>query len=171
MREEAKQKPPDLDGPVREDEFPPELNLPILILAPLRNDARFTATFLASAGLSGIVCEDVQALCTRGSAQCGALLLAEEALDNVSVPLLSEYLSSQPRWSDLPVIIITSNGDDTLDRRQRLGSFGRSVNVMLVERPFRPTTLVSTLQGALRSRQRHGRGAGSLGAARAASFL
>ena len=117
LQEVAKQEAPDLDGPVREDELVPELRLPILILAPLRNDARFTATFLASAGLTGIVCEDVQAICAYGSARSGALLLAEEALNNDSVPLLSEYLSSQPRWSDLPVIIITSNGDDTLDRR------------------------------------------------------
>ena len=145
---------PNLDQQESQPEHASELPLPIFILAPLRNDARFTAEFLASAGLRSITCEDAESVCSSGVTRCGALLIAEEALNRESVPMLSAFLSDQPRWSDLPVIIITSDGEDTLDRRRRLGSFGTNVNVTLVERPFRPATLVSTIEGALRSRRR-----------------
>ncbi|MES2570599.1 MAG: ATP-binding protein [Verrucomicrobiota bacterium] len=86
---------------------------------------------------------------------CGAILLAEEALDGKAGALLVEALSLQPSWSDIPVAIITSGGAqesrDRLLQRKVLGTIG---NVTLVERPFRPGTLTSMFQVALRSRQR-----------------
>ncbi len=129
-------------------------SLPILILAPLRNDARFTADFLTEANLLPVICSDARQLCAQAGPTCGAILLAEEALDKESIPLLNEVLLTQPKWSDLPVAIITSSGEGTLDRRDRLAAFGRRANVVLIERPFQSATLVSTLQVALRSRQR-----------------
>lgn len=131
-----------------------DAEFPILILAPLRNDARLTANFLETAGLCALPCADVHELCARAQASCGAVLLAEEALDAEAVQLLSALLAQQPSWSDLPIAVVTSGGDASQERQSRLGAFGRSGNVILIERPFRPGTLISTLEAALRSRRR-----------------
>ena len=82
------------------------------------------------------------------------MLLAEEAIDGATAALVSGMLSRQPAWSDLPIAIITSGGDATPERRQRLAALGPGGNVVLIERPVRPATLVSTMEAALRSRQR-----------------
>ena len=126
----------------------------ILILAPTRNDAPLTASFLESAGLPAHVCGGMAELCTELSAGCGAVLLAEETLGTQSVNLLAEALSRQPSWSDVPIAIITGSGEAAQVRRPHLAAFGRAGNVTLIERPVRPGTLVTTFEAALRARQR-----------------
>lgn len=127
----------------------------ILILAPLANDARLTAEFLTSAGLSAQICMDAHGFADTARKDCGAWLLAEEAIDVEFVALLGSVLAAQPSWSDLPIVIIASGGSEaSLGRRTRLSSFGPGGNVTILERPFQPSTLVSALNAALRARQR-----------------
>src|SRR5687768_2245303 len=126
----------------------------ILILAPTGNDARHTTEFLDSAGLQPKACRDISELCHHVAEGCGAILLAEEAIAGPSLSVLLETLSHQPSWSDIPIAIITSGGETGQIRLRRLNVFGPSGNVMLLERPFRPATLISALTVALRSRQR-----------------
>jgi signal transduction histidine kinase/ActR/RegA family two-component response regulator len=129
--------------------------MPVLIVAPLGNDARLTADFLIGSGLPAVVCANVRDLCVRASAVgCGAMLLAEEVIDAEGARALTEWLARQPSWSDVPVAIVTAGGEAALPRRKLLAAFGRSGNVTLLERPFRPGTLVSTMEVALRSRER-----------------
>ena len=126
----------------------------ILILAPTGNDARLTAEFLSKAGLFPDVCHDVKYLCDEASAGCGAIILAEETLGQSSILDLVQTLAQQPTWSDIPVVLITSGGEVSQTRLRRLALFGSGGNVILLERPFRPGTLISTLEVALRARQR-----------------
>ncbi len=127
----------------------------VLILAPLGNDARLTSAFLSEAGIAAEPCADADGFAEAARAGCGAWLLAEEALSPETVALLGSFLVAQPSWSDLPIIIIASGGGDASSaRRARLASFGPGSNVSILERPFRPATLVSTLQAALRARRR-----------------
>lgn len=126
----------------------------ILILAPTRNDAALTAEFLTESNLLAHICKDVGDLCAEIDAGCGAILLAEETLGSISISPLVDALAQQPPWSDIPVTIITSGGEASKTRLRRLAIFGPTGNVTLLERPFRPGTLVSTLEVALRSRQR-----------------
>ncbi len=126
----------------------------VLILAPTGRDAQNTSDFLDQAGLQPKVCRDMFDLCFHVANGCGAMLLAEEALGNTSVSALLDTLSRQPSWSDIPIAIITSGGETGQIRLRRLNVFGPSGNVMLLERPFRPGTLISALAVALRSRER-----------------
>jgi len=126
----------------------------ILILAPTGNDARLTADFLTKSRLRPQICWDVSELCSKVAEGCGAILLAEETLGVASISLLVEALAQQPAWSDIPVTIITSGGEGTQTQLRRLAVFGPGGNVTLLERPFRPGTLISTLESALRSRRR-----------------
>jgi len=85
---------------------------------------------------------------------CAVLHLAAEALGPSSVQLVVEALRHQPSWSDIPIIIITTSGEATNVIFERLTIFGPAGNVSLLERPFRPLTLVNAAQVAVRSRQR-----------------
>lgn len=138
-------------GPVR---ITPVLELRVLIFAPTGNDARLTADFLAKNHLSAHVCFDVPALCAAVREGCGAFILAEEALGENSILNLVESLAEQPAWSDIPVVLITSGGEVSQARLRRLDLFGPGGNVTVLERPFRPATLISTVEVALRTRQR-----------------
>ncbi|HEY1663293.1 MAG TPA: HAMP domain-containing sensor histidine kinase [Verrucomicrobiae bacterium] len=136
------------------DSTPADVERRILILAPTGNDARLTAEFLASARLSPQICRDAPALCAEINRGCGAVVLAEETLGDSSIQQLVFLLGGQPSWSDLPILLITSGGEASQVQLRRLGIFGQGGNVILLERPFRPGTLISTIEVALRARQR-----------------
>lgn len=125
----------------------------ILVFAPSANDSRITVEFLAQAGLSGVGCDSFSALADRLSRQCGALIVADEALLG-GLDELSALLAGQPPWSDLPITVVTSPG--AIEGRPfGAGIFAQAgLNVTVLERPFRPDTLLSTMQAALRARRR-----------------
>jgi signal transduction histidine kinase/CheY-like chemotaxis protein len=135
---------------------PGDFRSPILILAPLGNDARLASQFLRDAGLPSQICNSVRDLCSRqAGADCGALLLAEEVIDSINSHTFTQWLAGQPSWSDIPIaIVVAGGGDSAIPRRRFLSAFGKSGNITLLERPFCPGTLVSTMEVALRSRQR-----------------
>lgn len=126
----------------------------ILLLAPTSNDARLTAGFLSAAGLEAYICYSTEGLTEAMRAGCAAVLVAEEALHTECVKLLVEELHTQPSWSDLPILILTGNGDATRYRQRYLDLLGPVGNVSIMERPVRPTTLVNSCKVALRSRLR-----------------
>ncbi len=127
--------------------------LRILVLAPYSNDGRLSADFLRKAGLSALACRDCAEMCSLIATGCGGLLLAEEALGQGAAQQLATVLQNQPSWSDMPMVVITGNGDAAV-RDIILASLGTVGNVSLIERPFRPATLVSSFIAALASRRR-----------------
>jgi len=126
----------------------------VLIFAPTANDAVLTRDFLESAGVRGDICANVSELCAKVREGCAALLLSEETLANDAMDPLVAELSRQPPWSDLPITLITSGGEASRARLRRLAVFGPGGNVSLLERPFRPETLISVVDVALRARRR-----------------
>ncbi|WP_049976390.1 ATP-binding protein, partial [Azospirillum sp. B506] len=128
----------------------------ILVLAPEGRDAEVIASVLEEIGLAPQPCADLPALCRSlgddaGGADVGALMLSEGVLTDVEP--LTAWLEAQPRWSDLPIVILTS-------RRSRRAARGRQAffqalgNVTLLDRPLHREALQSAAQAALRSRER-----------------
>ena len=126
----------------------------ILILAPIGSDAKNASAILQRHEFESRICEDLADLCANARSGVGALLIAEEALRPKSMALLLTFLKEQPAWSDIPLILITSGGETTQASLRVFNAFGTSGNITLVERPFRPITLISTLQVSLRARKR-----------------
>ncbi len=126
----------------------------IAVFAPTGNDALLTQRVLSASGILVQICGGITELCRAVDGSCAAILLAEETLKTNAVLTLVETLARHPAWSDLPVIIITSGGEADQARLRRLAVFGPGANVTLLERPFRPGTLLSAAQAALRSRLR-----------------
>ena len=133
---------------------PGDRELRTLVFAPLGQDGPLTREFLAAGGLTAESCRDARELCRKVDEGCGAILLAEEALDAMSTSGLIETLILQPPWSDIPIVIVTSDGRLGEERIRRLRVFGPAANVTLLERPFRPATLISTVDAGLRARRR-----------------
>ncbi|MFI5228180.1 MAG: sensor histidine kinase [Gemmatimonadales bacterium] len=84
----------------------------------------------------------------------GAVIVAEEALVLDARDALVRALEHQPSWSDVPLIVLTAEGD--LSRAVADGIEGLALrsNVTLLERPVRIATLVTTVRSALRARAR-----------------
>ena len=135
-------------------ESPSELELRVLILAPVGNDASVTTKLLKQAGLCAFPCHDLDELIQQTSVGCAALVLAEEGLGLESIERLVGVLHTQPSWSDIPIVVISTRGDSTEAARKKLTMFGPAGNVTVLERPFRPLTIVNAAHVAVRARRR-----------------
>ena len=140
------------------DEMPepilPDPGMRVLLLAPYGKDARLTSTLLEQSEIHCLPCGSLDEVCERTEEGCGAWLLSEEAMDSKALSKAKERLAAQPSWSDVPVILVTRAGEITSAHDHRLAAMRSIGNVTLLERPFRPGTLISTLTMALRSRAR-----------------
>ncbi|HSN21998.1 MAG TPA: PAS domain S-box protein, partial [Usitatibacter sp.] len=124
----------------------------LLILTPTGRDAPLTRTVLAETGVRCTICADLPQLLRELARGAGAVLLSEEALGGeAQLFRLGERFSSQPPWSDLPVLMLSHPGADSPTVRQAVRVLG---NVTVLERPVRVAALMTAVQTALRARQR-----------------
>jgi signal transduction histidine kinase len=129
--------------------------LPVVVITPTGRDGAVTRRVLANAGLRVIVCDDIAEACERiKRAEVGALLVAEEALNIKSGQDLVAALGDQPGWSDIPIILLTGEGELSGALPRPLSEVTIHGNVTLLERPVRIATLVTVLRSALRARER-----------------
>ncbi|HEX8251946.1 MAG TPA: hypothetical protein VF846_02270, partial [Thermoanaerobaculia bacterium] len=134
--------------------MPPEnLNERILILAPTGRDAELASAALQKAGLIAEICPTIEDLCAAVEHGVGAAMITEEALDAKAMTCLRQSLEKQGAWSDLPLVIFTSNpsAEPTVRSFEQLGA---RANITLIERPIRVKTMVSATVAALRARRR-----------------
>lgn len=125
-----------------------------LVLAPAGRDAAIAAAILSEAGIVVLACETLDSLVARLKEGAALGVVVEEALNHSDLTRLSEWVDSQPPWSDFPFLILSRRGG-SVERNptaQRLSTI--LGNVSFLERPFHPTTLVSAAQTALRGRRR-----------------
>jgi len=122
----------------------------LLLLATAR-DANLTQDLLEREGIAAHACADVAVLRAELARGAGVVLIAEEALGHGAQHVLVQALDAQPRWSDLPVLLLTRGGADSLEVGDAIALLR---NVTLLERPLRVAALVSAVTTALRARQR-----------------
>src|SRR5581483_8439588 len=118
---------------------------PVLILAPTGNDAANAAAVLARVQIPAESCQNIEALCRLANEKTGVLLVTEETLDTHALACLLEFLKKQPPWSDIPVILLTKDGEIRQRVYEMLNYLGSHGNITLLERPLRAITLISVL--------------------------
>lgn len=123
----------------------------IAVLSPTGRDAELTHKVLMQAGVQSAGCTNIQTLCALVEQGVGALLVAEEALQPEAFDALARTLERQPKWSDIPVLVLTARGANSPTAARALETIG---NVTLLERPMRVASFVSNARAALRDRQR-----------------
>jgi len=115
------------------------------------SDMEAAVRLLQQAGLDFQACTDIHSLIAQAAQEVGALLLEEEGLTVQALEKLNGFLSGQPPWSDLPVILLV----------KRVASTGPVKpwsqwirNLTVVDRPVTSPALISVLRMALQARQR-----------------
>ena len=130
-----------------------DLDRQVLVCAPIGRDSALTVALLHRAAIPCFACRDVAELCERLETGAGAILLTEEALNDPAIPALTTALAEQPPWSDISVLLFAGGQrDETSIRTLRKLEVLR--NVTLLDRPVRSSAVISTVQAALRGRQR-----------------
>jgi signal transduction histidine kinase/ActR/RegA family two-component response regulator len=123
----------------------------VLIYAPTGQDAALASKMLTLAKVDNLVTNTAAQLAEQLLLGAGAVLTVEEALSSGGLKTLGEFVQRQPNWSDLPIMLLTHRGPDSLSVRQAITSLG---NVTLLERPVRTLTLITSLQSVLRARDK-----------------
>ena len=130
------------------------LELRTLILAPIGRDGATVRDLLKKAGMEACLCASMTILLAEMSKGVGAVFVAEEALQGTALAELESPLTSQEPWSDLPFVVLSSNGSLTPAIIWREKMLNVLKNVTLLERPVQSITLISAVQSTLRARAR-----------------
>jgi signal transduction histidine kinase len=120
----------------------------VLVLAPTGRDALLLSRTLAAANMQAEICSDSSELLEMLGHGAASAIVAEEALSPDAVNGLGNWLTSQPAWSGMPFIVLTSKGRMNAAAIQTLGT------VTCLERPMRPETVVAVVRTALSARMR-----------------
>jgi len=131
-----------------------ENDLRVLVVAPTGRDSILICNLLAGNRISCIHSTTAEMALVEFNLGAGALILAEEALTMPAISQWAAQIAEQPSWSDFPLILLTASGGVDEENRMRMRVRQPLGNVVLLERPVRPETFVSTVQAALRSRNR-----------------
>lgn len=126
----------------------------VAVLAPTGRDGSLSERVLGRWGLHAVAYRDIDALRAAVRRGVGAVVLSEEALAPHSREQLLAELDAQPSWSDVPVIILTAEGELSRIIAEGIEAIAARGNVTLLERPVRVATLVTALRSALRARER-----------------
>lgn len=125
-----------------------------LILTPNGRDASVAAALLQEAGLQSTICRDVADLRQGLLDGAGLAIVTEEAFRIGNLRALALWIEHQPPWSDFPFVLLTERGGGP-ERNPVATRLSLMLgNVIFLERPFHPTTLIGVVQNALRGRRR-----------------
>jgi signal transduction histidine kinase len=126
----------------------------VAILAPTGRDGALAEQILRRWKIQSCAYPNVAELVTAVRDGVGAVIIAEEALVQAARSDLVEELETQPSWSDLPLIVLTAEGELSRSIAAGIEGIAARSNVTLLERPVRVATLVTTVRSALRARMR-----------------
>jgi len=131
------------------------MSLTVRVVAPVGRDADLIVDVLRRHGIASEACPDaLQLLEAAAHDYLGPLLIAEESLTPEVIENLIERVNSQPAWSDFPILILTTGGVGLRRGRNIEEQHLQLGSPILLERPLRTETLVSSLRAAVRARMR-----------------
>jgi len=129
-------------------------DLAVLVFAPFGKDGVLIERVLLQSGVKVKVERTLEEMAGAISEDIGAAIITEEVLQNGAILKLARKLSAQPPWSDFPIIVLTGSGMSTASTESAERSRAPLGNVVLLERPLRPVTLIAAVRTALLSRRR-----------------
>lgn len=122
----------------------------VLILPQTTADAQAMSRLFQANGMSCFIAANTVELCKAIDKGAGAVLVTEEALIADSSQLIA-CVANQPVWSDLPVLVLSRSGRESVAFSRMIQNLG---NVSVLERPVRTSTLVTLVRSSLRARDR-----------------
>jgi PAS domain S-box-containing protein len=144
-----------LDPPERAGDGDPASRIPVALLTPTGRDGLVASHILARFSIQSKVCTNMEEVCSLiSSDEIGVILVAEEALTPSERTRLFDSLNQQPSWSDIPIILLTGEGELSSSLPRALSGVTEKGNVTLLERPVRIATLTTLIRSAQRARVR-----------------
>lgn len=134
-----------------DDEAREHVEQRLLIFVRGLHEGKLTARLLHEAGLASELCKNSDEFRLKLKEGAGAVLLAEEVINDGTKQVLAEQLSQQPAWSDLPVLVFSAAARPDHPRGSADPALG---NVTFLDRPVHTRTMIAAVHAALRSRQR-----------------
>lgn len=121
------------------------------IFAPFGHDAQSIASVLDASGLTTTVHDSLARLADALDDDVGAVVVTEEAVAKGAAALL-EPLARQASWSDIPFILLRS----PRSQKRPLAGPGLplAINIIELDRPLGRSSLLSSVQSALRARDK-----------------
>lgn len=126
----------------------------VLILAPYRRDAEFMRTLLGGHDIQATIAVDMGALEQSLAGNPGVLVATHEALKPEVVEAVARHLTSQPNWSELPVVVLLDKNSPTDVIRVHLNRVWPRARHLFYHRPLKPVELISGVQTGLLARRR-----------------
>jgi two-component system, sensor histidine kinase len=123
----------------------------VLLVTPNEADRDLASGFLEGRGAI-VACPSLDEAAALIGPDIGCVVLVEDVLVEPDIRHFLDAVEAQPPWSDLPLLLIASQGTSLSALRE--DAFPHSGNVTLLQRPLHPLTLVSSVDMALRARQR-----------------
>ena len=124
----------------------------VWMVTPNETDAAVSLGFLKEAGVVARACMSLAELCAQPIDEIACAVLVEEAIVHPEIESFLDALAGQPAWSDLPLVLVASQGAGLGTLVERV--FPDSGKVAVLERPMNPVTLVSAVRVGVRARQR-----------------
>jgi signal transduction histidine kinase/CheY-like chemotaxis protein len=130
-------------------------DLSVVVVAPIGRDARLICDTLSRRGILSVACPSVRDLCLMHlTAGVGAVVLWEEVLTPGALNQILKALSAQPKWSDIGLILITSDARRTERAIATTLQTVANRSLVVLERPVRMLTFVTTVASVLNARRR-----------------
>jgi len=130
-------------------------NVPrFVVVAPLGRDADLISGFLNGSGCPTICVRHVREVEAEDCAMLLGLVLTDEALLRSGLDAVKRIVHSQPVWSDLPVILLTSSAMEPACAALASQARIEVRSLILLERPIRKEMLLSAIQVAFNARQK-----------------
>lgn len=126
-------------------------NQRVVALTPTPQDARLCRQVLEQNGIAICCCDTVADFAESIAAGAGIALIAQEHLSDEAIVCLKHTLSRQPKWSELPILVLLAAGEISSAKLQQILSLE---HVTLINRPLRIAIFTSTVLAKLRDRQR-----------------
>lgn len=125
-----------------------------LVLAPGGRDAEIARRLLAAAGIEAAIRGNLTELVDALNDATLLVVVTDDALLNSDLTAMAAWIAKQPSWSDLPIVVLTHQGIQP-EHHPRAARLSETLgDVSFLERPFHPTTFVSIVRSAMRSRLR-----------------
>lgn len=123
--------------------------LVIPVLIPSGRDAELVMDLIRKESLTGIRCQTFDMLYDSIKKGSGPVVIAEEALTNSDIQKLFEWISAQPEWSDLPLIVVSYNNPSPLFHTLALKH-----NITFLKHPVHVLTFTSVIRTDVEARKR-----------------
>ena len=125
-----------------------------VIFLPDPDEAASAAALIRQEGFFSDTCESLVHLIDEVERGAGLAVISDDALKSADIGRLVDWLNAQPSWSDFATVLLVAP-DSVSEHNAELDHYRRLLgNVMFIEHPFPPATLLSSVGGAIRARRR-----------------